>query len=88
MIEKLKQIRKDDWMHFTVSLVVAWAAATVVGFLMPEGVRYGIASAAFGFVFSVGLGLYKELVLDERVSLYDLIADVLGASVGVIMYCF
>ena len=87
LIELLKRLRKDDVLHFTVSLIVAWAVATAAGWLMPEGVRDGIAAAAFGFVFSFGLGLYKEVVLDGQASLYDLIADVLGASVGVIMYC-
>lgn len=85
MIEKLKQIRKDDWMHFTVSLVVSWAVAVACSMVFPCGVKYLVSAASVGFVCSVGIGVWKEFT-DTIFSLADLRADIIGAIVGVTMF--
>ena len=79
----LMGLRRDDWMHFTLSLLLAWAVAVLSAWPLPDG--YGLMGAAIGFAVSMLAGLYKELVMDEQASWADLLADFVGAAVGAAM---
>lgn len=85
IFEALKSVRKDDWMHFTVSLVMVFVLSVVVAAVIPDGLGYRVAAAVAALVATVALGVYKELSIDEVVSIADLRADVLGAVAGAIM---
>lgn len=82
----LQNLRKDDWMHFTVSLLLAWVVAVLSAWPLPDG--YGLMAAGVGFAVSVGAGVYKEFVMDEQASLFDLLADLTGALAGAAMFYF
>lgn len=83
--EKLKSFRKDDWMHFTVSLLLCFLLASVAMAFVPDGLRRRVVVAVVALVATLAAGVYKEVFIDERVSLADLQADVLGAVVGATM---
>lgn len=85
IVEFLKKLRKDDWMHFTVSLLLAFVVSLLASEVLPEGTSFRLTAALMGAIVSVAIGMYKEVFMDESVSLADLLADASGAVVGAIM---
>lgn len=72
-------------MHFTVSLLLCFLLASVAMAFACDGLRRRVVVAVVALVATLAAGLYKEVFIDERVSLADLQADVLGAMVGATM---
>lgn len=84
LFEQLKKLPKDHLLHFTVSLLLAWAVAVPCAMLLPAG-KYKIASAAIGFIAAMAVGVWKELY-DGTFSGRDFVADIAGAFTGAAMY--
>ena len=85
IVEYLKKFRKDDWMHFTLSLLMAFVLSVLAASMLPCGVGYRLTAALMGAVVAVAVGVYKEVFMDESVSFADLLADASGAVVGAIL---
>ena len=85
IFDKIREIRLDDWMHFTMSLVLCYVLATLLMLLVPRESLPRFCVASVAVVLAVGAGVYKEVIIDENVSFADLRADLFGAVVGAIM---
>lgn len=84
LIEHLKKLPKDHLLHFTASLLLAWAATVACAMLLPDG-KHKIDSAAIGFIAAMAVGVWKELY-DGTFSGRDFVADIAGAFTGTAMY--
>lgn len=85
IFDKIREIRLDDWMHFTTSLVLCYVLATLLMLLVPRESLPRFCVAYVAVALAVGAGVYKEVIIDENVSFADLRADLFGAVVGAIM---
>ena len=82
LIEKLAMIGTDKLLHFNVCLFVAYLSARLLPCCTVERMLAG-------FAFAVLIGFVKELYDEGQegntFDWHDLLADVAGAAVGVVM---
>lgn len=84
LVNRLASIGSDKYLHFLACQMISFLTAKIVGCLVP----YGWALLV-GFVTAVTVGLVKEF-RDRRetgnmFSWGDVIADLAGAAVGVVI---
>ena len=84
LVNRLASIGSDKYLHFLACQMISFLTAKIVGCLVP----YGWALLV-GFVTAVTVGFVKEL-RDRResgnmFSWGDVIADLAGAAVGVVI---
>ena len=85
MIEKLGAVQKDKLLHFVVCLLSAFFMAKMASLLTKEAIM--IAMTAFGVTLFVGVmkEIADECSPDNKFESKDLVADCIGAAVGIIM---
>jgi len=80
------KVQKDKLQHFAVCAIAALVSASIVGAMSENE----FAGAAFGFAMAMGLGIGKEYgdskAAGNKWCWWDILADALGAIVGVFAY--
>lgn len=82
VIEKLAKIGTDKLLHFNACLFVAYLTARLLPCCTVERMLAGFALAV---LIGVGRELYDEGQEGNTFDWHDLLADVAGATVGVVM---
>lgn len=82
LIEKLTSIGTDKLLHFDACLFVAYLTARLLPCCMVERM---LAGFAFAVLIGFGKELYDEAQEGNTFDWHDLLADVAGAAVGVMM---
>lgn len=82
LIEKLAGIGTDKLLHFNACLFVAYLTARLLPCCTVERMLAGFALAV---LIGVGRELYDEGQEGNTFDWHDLLADVAGATVGVVM---
>lgn len=82
LIEKLASIGTDKLLHFNACLFVAYLTARLLPCCMVERMLAGFALAV---LIGVGRELYDEGQEGNTFDWHDLLADMTGAAVGVVM---
>lgn len=79
-------IQKDKIQHFAVCAIAAFVTASIVGVMS----KNEFAGATAGFAMAMGLGIGKEYgdskAKGNKWCWWDMLADTLGAVVGITAY--